>query len=143
MPHVPRRAAVFLALVFTTVGISATSLFSLFCTESTVAIGEHVPVLARYTGGSGQTVHLFAGTADGTTRVTIHGMKFTIPLGGVFAAGDGVLVNGSVTISASIPDDSTLVGSKITWYAVVFDHATQEIIAVTRLGGPIIEDAIC
>ena len=67
-----------------------------------------------------------------------------VPVGGqVFQAGAASLAGGSVTIDGLVPNDPSLVGSKICWCAVVLDHVTGRVLYMARTGGPIIEDAIC
>jgi hypothetical protein len=144
MPRVSRGAAVFIALVITTAGIGALTNLSLASPDATATIGSSTPVIATLTSGANQSVYLFAGTASGYTTVLVAGQKVTIPVAGyVFAAGSGAFQNPSLTISAPIPNDTALVGSRVTWVAVVVDNVTHRVVLVARTGGPIIEDAIC
>jgi hypothetical protein len=143
MPRVSPCAAIVLALAFGTAAIGAAVALSLTSTAATAEIGGTVQVVATLPSANGQTVYLFAGTANGTTVVTVNGSKVPIPVGGhVFDAGAATFANGSATIDASIPDDSSLVGEKICWIAIVLDPQGH-VIAIAKAGGPIIEDAIC
>jgi hypothetical protein len=135
---------VFLALVFATAGIGADSSLSLFSPAPFATIGSEVPVTATLAGGSDFSVYLFAGTEGGTTAVFINGVKVHIPVAGiVFEAGTATSAGQTAAITAAIPNDSALLGAKITWVAVVVDNVTRRVIAIARTGGPIIEDAIC
>jgi hypothetical protein len=135
---------VIFALVFATAGIGAVATITISSPAPSATLGTTTPVTVAFDGVQRHTVHLFAGTADGTSIVSIDGRDVVIPVGGrVFAAGSGSLAKGSAAIPAAIPDDHDLVGSRITWVAVLVDNATGRVVAIASAGGPIIEDAIC
>jgi hypothetical protein len=143
MPRVSPCAAIVLALVFGSAAIGAAASLSVWSTARTVEIGASVQVEATYPGTQGLTVHLFAGTATGSTLVWVNGKPVVIPVGGnVFAAGTAGMSNGAASIDASIPDDPSLIGERVCWVAVLVD-ASGRVVAIARSGGPIIEDAIC
>lgn len=145
MPRAIKGAAVFLALFLFTAGVGAAVASLLIDSQvHSVAIGQSVPVNVALSATGTQTVHLFAGTASGFTTVTVNGHSVMIPVGGsVFEAGSTTMAKGVATINAAVPDDSALVGSTITWVAIVVDDVTGRILVMARTGGPIIEDAIC
>jgi hypothetical protein len=144
MPRVSKSAALLLALLLSTTGIATVTALTIISTERYAHPGDTVPVTVAF-AGSNHTVYLFAGTADGSTEVTIGDRPVTIPVAGiVFEAGSQDLPGGkSVTIDAAIPDDDALIGARVRWVAIVVDNATGQVIAIARSGGPIIEDAIC
>ena len=143
MPRVSPAAVILAALVFGGAAIGAVTVLSLVSTASAVEIGGTCQVDATLPGASGLTVYLFAGTASGSTQVWVNGVKVMIPVGGsVFEAGTATFASGTATIDAVIPEDPSLVGSKILWIAVAID-ANGHIVAIAKAGGPIIEDAIC
>jgi hypothetical protein len=117
---------------------------TLFSSATTATIGTQIPVVATLPGGGNYTVHLFAGTESGMTRLTVDGVKVTLPIAGTFfEAGSASILTGTANISAAIPNDPSLVGSQIVWYAVIIDTESNRVLAIARCGGPIIEDAIC
>lgn len=144
MPRVTRGAAVLLALVIATAGIGAVASFSFTSPSQSAEIGSSVEVNGSLPATGSYAVHLFGGTAQGTSSVIVGGKVVKIPVAGtVFSAASIVNAHGGTTLSAAIPDDPSLIGEKVTWVAVVVDQATGRIVAVVRTGGPIIEDAIC
>lgn len=145
MPRVSRGAALLIALVIATAGIGAVAAITLSSTAPSAEIGSLTQVVANLPTGCQYTVHLYGGTdINGVTFVDIGGRMTRLAIGGqVFLATAIQHVEGTITLDALIPDSPSLIGSTVSWVAVIVDEATGKIVAFARCGGPIIEDAIC
>ena len=136
------------ALSFVVLSISATAAaptpYGVVFSHPSAVIGQSAAVRMTTEGAieSQARVFVFFSARQGTSIVEVDGQRIAVPLGeGAWLAATSTVSGAVVGLEGAIPDDHSLVGSRLNSVVVVL-RADGSFFVSARTGGPIIQDAI-